>query len=359
MFKKVKLKKIIFVNKHSGSFRQSIFDDVIQTITYKLNCVEKYIDFDRCSAEMINEENSQNDENKLLIFVTQHANHARDISSLINWKHFDIIFLAGGDGIVHEVVNGINNNNTYIKIKMLLSIIPLGSGNHLSKSLNIHSIHEWKNSLALAIDSMRRMKVFPTVVYTNNNKQLLSINTIIGGIPERINNTSTHISKYIPKFVGWLKYDISTLYNIFSRFDSKITLHFINNNDKNEDTTNIENENTNTVHSIHDVIAVFIQTTESCGSDLMISKNIKPNQENISLCYISKHCNFRLLYEFIKEKLGYVSRHLVRIIDKYDVVFLQGSELENITIDGQTEKISIDSKIMIKKSSEYFNFICL
>jgi len=348
------MKKILFVNKHSGSFRQCLFDDVVQTITYKLNCIEKYIDVEKSSAEMINEETGQNDENKLLIFVTQYANHARDVCGRMNWKHFDIIFVAGGDGMVHEVVNGINNNTTYIKIKMVLSVIPMGSGNHLSKSLNIQSLDEWKDSLLDGM--MKRMKVFPTVVYTNNNKELLSINTIIGGIPERINDTSTHISKYIPKFVGWLKYDVSTLYHIFSRFDSKITLYLSN---KNEDTKNIENENTNTAHSIHDVIGVFIQTTESCGSDLMISKNIKPNQENISLCYISRHHNFRLLYEFIKEKLGYESRQLVRIVDKYDVVYLQGSYLENITIDGQTEKISIDSKVMIKKSSEYFIFICL
>jgi diacylglycerol kinase family enzyme len=292
---------------------------------------------------MINEENSKNDENenKLLIFVTQYANHARDISSLIDLKHFDIIFVAGGDGMVHEVVNGINNNTTYIKIKMVLSVIPLGSGNHLSKSLNIRSLDEWKDSL-VEVDGVKRMKVFPTVVYTSNNKQLLSINTIIGGIPERINDTSTHISKYIPKFAGWLKYDVSTLYHIFSRFDNKITLHF--------------DEST---HSIRDIIGIFIQTTESCGSDLMISKHIKPDQENISLCYISKKHNFRLLYEFIKEKLGYESRHLVRVVDKYNVVYLEGSHLENITIDGQTEKIPIDSKTMIKKSSEYFNFICL
>jgi diacylglycerol kinase family enzyme len=336
------MKKIIFANKHSGSFNECVFHDVIETITCKLNCVEKYLDSDRCSAEMINEENSQNDENKLFIFMTEYINHARDISSLIDLKYFDIIFIAGGDGMVHEVVNGISNNNTYKKINMLLSVIPLGSGNHLSKSLSIHSIHEWKDSLALALDGMKRMKVFPTVVYTNNNKQLLSINTIIGGIPERINDTRTHISKYIPKFAGWLKYDVSTLYHIFSSFDNKITLHF--------------DEST---HSIRDIIGIFIQTTESCGSDLMISKNIKPNQENISLCYISKKGNFRLLYEFIKEKLGYESRHLVRVVDKYNVVYLEGSHLENITIDGQSEKIPIDSKTMIKKSSEYFNFICL
>ena len=50
---------------------------------------------------------------------------------------------------------------------------------------------------------------------------------------------------------------------------------------------------------------------------------------------------------------------MIRIIDKYSVLYLEGSNVTNITVDGQTEKITIDSKTMIKKSSEYFNFICL
>ena len=67
----------------------------------------------------------------------------------------------------------------------------------------------------------------------------------------------------------------------------------------------------------------------------------------------------RILYEFIKEKFGYESKYMIRVIDKYSVVYLEGSNLSNLTVDGQTEKIPIDSKTMIKKSSEYFNFICL
>jgi hypothetical protein len=49
------------------------------------------------------------------------------------------------------------------------------------------------------------------------------------------------------------------------------------------------------------------------------------------------------------------------MIDKYSVVYLEGSgsNLSNLTVDGQNEKIPIDSKIRIKKSLEYFNFICL
>jgi hypothetical protein len=90
---------------------------------------------------------------------------------------------------------------------------------------------------------------------------------------------------------------------------------------------------------------------------MIISKYIKPNQQNISLSYFLKHNKFRLLYEFIKEKFGYESKYMFRYVDKYNIVYLKGSNSSSITVDGQNEKIPLDSKIMIKKSLEYFNFI--
>ena len=338
---------IIFVNKHSGSFNNDAFENVIQSIKSKFNCVEKCVD----SVEMINKE-SNDSSDKLFIFVTQYANHARDVSSLIHLNKFDIIFIVGGDGMIHEVVNGVNNNNTYTERRITLSVIPLGSGNHLSKALNIKSIDDWINSL----DGMKLMKVVPTVVHTKE-KQVLSINTTIGGIPQLINDTSSQISKYIPRFAGWLKYDLSTLYNMFLKFDNNITLYSDNSSDNSGDELKKEN-NENSIH-VQDIMAIFINTTQSCGSDLVISKNIKPDQQNVSFSYFLKHNKLRILYEFIKEKFGYESKYMIRVIDKYSVVYLEGSNLSNLTVDGQTEKIPIDSKTMIKKSSEYFNFICL
>jgi len=331
---------IIFVNEHSGSFDKNTFNNnIIQTIKVKFDLIEKYVD----SVEMINQESDKSSDT-LFIFITQYTNHARDVSSLINLEKIQIVFIVGGDGMIHEVVNGVNNNNTYTE-RITLSVIPLGSGNHLSKALNIKSIDDWINSL----DGMKVMKVVPTVVHTKE-KQVLSINTIIGGMPQLINDTSSQISKYIPRFAGWLKYDVSTLYHMFFKFDNHITLHC---------GCDDEIKNENNENSVHDILAIFISTTQSCGSDLTISENIKPDQQNVSLSYFLKHNKLRILYEFIKEKFGYESKYMIRLIDKYSVIYLEGSNVTNITVDGQNEKIPIDSIIMIKKSLEYFNFICL
>lgn len=187
---------IIFVNKQSGSFNNDAFQNAIQSIKSKFNCVEKCVD----SVEIINKE-SNDSSDKLFIFVTQYANHARDVSSLIHLNKFDIVFIVGGDGMIHEVVNGVNNNNTYTERRITLSVIPLGSGNHLSKALNIKSIDDWNKSL----DDMKVMKVFPTVVHTKEKKQVVSINTIIGGVPQRINDTSSQISKIYSEICWMVK----------------------------------------------------------------------------------------------------------------------------------------------------------
>ena len=143
---------------------------------------------------------------------------------------------------------------------------------------------------------------------------------------------------------------------MFSKFDSKITLHCGGDGDGDHEIKNENNE-----INVHDIMAIFINTTQSCGSDLVISKHIKPDQQNVSLSYFPQHNKLRILYEFIKEKFGYESKYMIRMIDKYSVIYLDGSgsNLSNITVDGQNEKIPIDSKIMIKKSLESFNFICL
>ena len=54
-----------------------------------------------------------------------------------NIKNIKNIILIGGDGLIHEVAQGLIDINVYDK---LIYIIPSGSGNGLAKSLNINSI---------------------------------------------------------------------------------------------------------------------------------------------------------------------------------------------------------------------------
>ncbi|RMH62180.1 MAG: diacylglycerol kinase family lipid kinase [Calditrichaeota bacterium] len=56
--------------------------------------------------------------------------HARNLAAQLGGTH-DTVIAVGGDGTIHEVVNGLMEN------KAALGIVPVGTGNDLVKALNI------------------------------------------------------------------------------------------------------------------------------------------------------------------------------------------------------------------------------
>ena len=66
----------------------------------------------------------------LSIFITEYPLHATEISKNIS-RSFDRIIIAGGDGTLNEFTNGFDLEN-----EVLLGLLPIGSGNDFSLSLN-------------------------------------------------------------------------------------------------------------------------------------------------------------------------------------------------------------------------------
>lgn len=63
-------------------------------------------------------------------FETEYPGHAREIAARIK-NDFEVIIAGGGDGTVHETVNGM------IGGRAALAVIPIGSGNDFVKMLNL------------------------------------------------------------------------------------------------------------------------------------------------------------------------------------------------------------------------------
>lgn len=77
------------------------------------------------------------------IFVTTKKGDARDIAHHSREK--DIVLVSvGGDGTVNEVINGLED-----KSNLILSVLPIGSGNDFARSLNL--IGEWAKVLEIII----------------------------------------------------------------------------------------------------------------------------------------------------------------------------------------------------------------
>ena len=65
------------------------------------------------------------------IDFTQRPKHATDLAKRATTDKFEIVVAVGGDGTVHEVLNGIYGSNSS------LGIIPIGAGNDISTCLGI------------------------------------------------------------------------------------------------------------------------------------------------------------------------------------------------------------------------------
>jgi diacylglycerol kinase (ATP) len=74
---------------------------------------------------------------KVEVFETKSRNDATILASKAVEKKFDVIVAAGGDGTVHQVLNGmLQGNETSVNLPSL-GIIPIGSGNDFARALNL------------------------------------------------------------------------------------------------------------------------------------------------------------------------------------------------------------------------------
>ncbi|GBB99210.1 hypothetical protein RclHR1_03450005 [Rhizophagus clarus] len=66
------------------------------------------------------------------VTLTEYSNHAKEIIKDLDLKAYDAIVTVSGDGIIHEVVNGLLSRDDALEIDIPIGVIPSGSGNGLS-----------------------------------------------------------------------------------------------------------------------------------------------------------------------------------------------------------------------------------
>lgn len=97
------------------------------------------------------------------IRLTQHAGHAGELSRDAVNRQFDIIIAVGGDGTINEVATAL------IGKKVILGIVPLGSGNGLARHLGI------PRTVSRAIRLINQAQFMLIDTATINNRPFVSI----------------------------------------------------------------------------------------------------------------------------------------------------------------------------------------
>ena len=104
------------------------------------------------------------------VFETLTLNDAISLASKAVKKRFDVILAAGGDGTLHQVLNGILNRREHYIDLPILGVIPIGTGNDFARSVKIGM--EVDQLITLLLKSKPKPIDVGKVFYTAANKQM-------------------------------------------------------------------------------------------------------------------------------------------------------------------------------------------
>ena len=146
---------------------------------------------------------------------TDYPGHATELTRRAAEMGYDLVVVLGGDGTVHEVINGLMQVPK--EIRPALGIVPLGSGNDFAHILGIpddpgEALHSALNGLPHALD---------VGSICDENDRLEYFNNTIGmGFDSLVN---MHTRK-VTAIHGFMMYFFALVRTIFRNFDA-IDLH--------------------------------------------------------------------------------------------------------------------------------------
>jgi YegS/Rv2252/BmrU family lipid kinase len=131
--------------------------------------------------------------------ITKYPGHACEIIKSVSIENYEAIVVFGGDGTIHEVVNGMMQRKD--GIKKPIGVIPLGTGNALMHDLDLLTVNK-------AIDHLLQKNKFSIDLLEcrHSGEIIYSFNMVSWGIPVTINNIA---EKW--RFIGKQRYNLATL----------------------------------------------------------------------------------------------------------------------------------------------------
>lgn len=146
------------------------------------------------------------------VTVTRYAGHAYNVIKELNDDRIKGIIVIGGDGTIHEVINGIIINK---KLKDIpIGIIPAGTGNSLAQHLDI-------SSPIAAIRRIREKRIRGIDIFEvhTDEKVVYSFNVIAWGIPAAVNIRAENL-----RLFGGERYNVAAVIEIFKNKTEEVTI---------------------------------------------------------------------------------------------------------------------------------------
>ncbi len=245
---------------------------------------------------------------------TEYPGHAKVIAENIDFEHTDAVISVGGDGTIHEIVNGIALQD------IALGIIPAGSGNDLARTLKIPVDHHEAVRLILKQETrMIDMGLAGSRYFIN-----------IGGVgfdAEVVADMNTHM-----KFLkGTTAYVASVLKKLFTFVPIKLKIRI--------DETVLDKK----------VYICAVANGKYYGGGMMLAPNAVIDDGMFDICILEDLNKFEFLYTFPTVFKGNHIKHPKVKIYHGKTVKIEGPGNLSIHADGEIfGKLPADFRILPK-----------
>ena len=212
----------------------------------------------------------------------------------------------GGDGTLHEIINGLLNRSDGNTIP--IGIIPTGSGNSFSRDIKLNTIDQ-----AIDVIINNKPKYIDVIKVTNQENVLYSCNIIGWGLVNRIGERA---EKY--RWLGSIRYTIFSIIEVM-RFKSKYAKLSIGNN-----------------HISDQFSFVTISNTIHAGNNMKIAPNAKINDGLLDIITINQTVSkLKLLILLPKVYSGNHIKHKEINYYQGEKIVLETKQNDSLNIDGE------------------------
>jgi len=137
------------------------------------------------------------------IHVTEREGHAEQLANSLPFENYDAFCIIGGDGTMHEVINGMMNRADQAKLP--IALIPAGTGNSL-----MHDLNCLDSEIAVKKILLGRLKKLDLIEIKTNGEILYGFNVLGWGVPVYINILADKL-----RWCKGQRYNLASLVEIF------------------------------------------------------------------------------------------------------------------------------------------------
>lgn len=273
------------------------------------------------------------------VLTTQYAGHcAQELAKDKNISRFSSIVAIGGDGTLAEIVNGLKENpwiKTAEKI-ISLGIIPVGSGNGLSKSLHFHANRPFNIQEAAKMTASTATQQLDLIEVTQKEKKQIGFLAVTLGLIADIDILSEPL-----RFLGDFRYTLGAIMCLWKNRAYRAKLSYLpESKEENSNSNNIPEPSAplpNDFKAISgDFNLIMIGNTSHCSSNAHTAPGAKPDDGYLHVSAVRNASRWSLLKLLLKLDSDSWVQDPAVIRFKTKALRLEGLEKETIlTLDGE------------------------